>query len=261
MAFQDVKYEKNGHIVKLILNRPEALNAINENVLDDLNAACDAIEQDKDVRVVILTGQGRVFSAGGDLTTLKTISAKTGAIEELLRFSHKTFNRFEDLPVCTIAAINGLALAGGLELIMCCDLAIMSQDARIGDHHANFGLVPTWGNTQRLPRTLGIRKAKEIMYTGDWISPEDALNYGLINKVVPSGKLEEEVSALAKKLCEKSPVATSTMKRLINYGMQVDLHSGLEMELSVAINHFRTDDCIEGVLAFNEKRQPQFKGR
>lgn len=261
MAFQDVKYKKSDYIVRLILNRPEALNAINENVLNDLNAACDAIERDKGVRVVVLTGQGGVFSAGGDLTALEIISAKTGAIEELLRFSHKTFNRFEDLPVCTIASINGLALAGGLELIMCCDLAIMSQDARIGDHHANFGLIPTWGSTQRLPRILGVRKAKEIIYTGDSISPEDALNYGLINKVVPSDRLEKEVTILAKKLCEKSSVTTATMKRLINSGMQVDLRSGLEMEVSVALNHFRTDDCIEGVAAFKEKRRPRFKGR
>jgi enoyl-CoA hydratase/carnithine racemase len=229
--------------------------------LDDLNAACEAIEQDKEVRVVIITGEGRAFSAGADLKALKGSSETESTNDEFLRFWHKVFNRFEDLPVCTIAAINGFALAGGLELVMVCDLAILSEEAQIGDQHANFGLVAGGGNTQRLPRAIGIRKAKEIMYTGDWISPQDALNFGLVNKVVPADKLEEETMALARKLCEKSPVATATVKRLINKGMQVDLHSGLEMELSGVFMHFISDDCKEGLAAFNEKRQPQFKGR
>jgi len=261
MAFENVRYEKDGHIVKLVLNRPKALNAISQGVLDDLNAACEAIEQDKEVRVVIITGEGRAFSAGADLKALKGSSETESTNDEFLRFWHKVFNRFENLPVCTIAAINGFALAGGLELVMTCDLAILSEEAQIGDQHANFGLVAGGGNTQRLPRAIGIRKAKEIMYSGDWISPQDALNFGLVNKVVPADKLEEETMALAGKLCEKSPVATATVKRLINNGMQVDLHSGLEMELSGVLMHFISDDCKEGLAAFNEKRQPQFKGR
>ena len=261
MAFENVRYEKDGHIVRLTLNRPDALNAINQGLMEDLNDACETVEEDKEVRVVILTGEGRAFSAGADLKALKGSSESGDMSDEFLRFWHKTFNRFEDLPVCTIAAINGFALAGGLELVMCCDLAILSQEAQIGDQHANFGLVAGGGNTQRLPRALGIRKAKEIMYSGDWISPQDALNFGLVNKVVPADKLEEEVMALAKKLCEKSPMATATVKRLINKGMQVDLHSGLEMELNSVVNHFTTEDCKEGLAAFNEKRAPQFKGR
>lgn len=261
MAFENVTYSKDGHIVRLTLNRPKALNAINRGVLDDLNAACDAIESDKDVRVVILTGEGRAFSAGADLKALKSSSDSGGVDDEFLRYWHRVFNRFEDLPVCTIAAINGFALAGGLEMVMCCDLAILSESAQIGDQHANFGLVAGGGNTQRLPRALGIRKAKEIMYSGDWISPQDALNFGLVNKVVPADKLQEEATAIAKKLCEKSPVATATVKRLINKGMQVDLHSGLEMELGGVLMHFLSDDCKEGLMAFNEKREPKFKGR
>ena len=261
MAFENVRYEKDGHIVRLTLNRPEALNAINQGVIEDLNDACEAIEKDREVRVVILTGEGRAFSAGADLKALEGNSESGDVNNEFLRFWHKTFNRFEDLPVCTIAAINGFALAGGLELVMCCDLAILSQEAQIGDQHANFGLVAGGGNTQRLPRAIGMRKAKEIMYLGDWISPQDALSFGLVNKVVPADKLEEEVMALAMKLCEKSPMATATVKRLINKGMQVDLHSGLEMELSFVANHIRTQDCKEGLAAFNEKRPPQFKGR
>lgn len=261
MPFENVRYEKDGHIVRLTINRPKALNAINQGVLDDINHACDAVEQDKDVRVVILTGEGRAFSAGADLKALKAAEETTGSNEEFLRFWHRTFNRFEDLPVCTIAAVNGFALAGGLEMVMCCDLVVMSEIAQIGDQHANFGLVAGGGNTQRLPRILGIRKAKEIMYSGDRISPGDALAFGLVNKVVPADKLEEEVSTLAKRLCEKSPMATATVKRLINRGMQVDLHSGLEMELSAVLNHFRTEDHKEGLAAFNEKREPRFKGR
>ncbi len=261
MAFENIRYEKEGHIVRLTINRPKALNAINQGVIEDLNAACETIENDKEVRVAILTGEGRAFSAGADLKALKGSEDSGGQGDEFLRFWHKTFNRFEDLPICTIAAINGFALAGGLELVMCCDLAILSDAAQIGDQHANFGLVAGGGNTQRLPRALGIRKAKELMYSGDWISPEDAVSFGLVNKVVPADKLEEETTALAKKLCEKSPMATATVKRLINNGMQVDLHSGLEMELSGVQMHFLTDDCKEGLAAFNEKRDPQFKGR
>lgn len=261
MAFENVRYEKDGHIVKLTINRPKALNSINQGVLDDLNAACEAMENDKDVRVAILTGEGRAFCAGADLKALGDSSEEGGHDDSFLRGWHKIFNRFEDLPLCTIAAINGFALAGGLELVMVCDLAILSEEAQIGDQHANFGLVAGGGNTQRLPRALGIRKAKEIMYSGDWIDPQDALRMGLVNKVVPADKLMDEAMAMAEKLCAKSPVATATVKRLIDKGMQVDLHSGLEMELGGVVLHFSTEDCKEGLAAFIEKRDPQFKGR
>ena len=261
MEFKDIRYEKDGHIVRLILNRPKELNSINRGVIDGLNAACAAVEQDKEVRVVILTGEGRAFCAGGDLKSLMGGPDTDGIDEEFMRFWHKTFNRFEDLPVCTIAAVNGIAFAGGLELVMCCDLVILSEDAAIGDQHANFGLVAGGGNSQRLPRILGIRKAKEIMYTGDQISAQDALNFGLVNKVVPAEKLLEESELLARKICKKSPVATATVKRMINQGMQVDLRSGLEIEIGSLLNHFNTKDCKEGLTAFIEKRTPQFKGR
>jgi enoyl-CoA hydratase/carnithine racemase len=160
-----------------------------------------------------------------------------------------------------IAAINGFALAGGLELVEACDIAIASQEARLGDQHANFGLMPGGGGTQRLPRLVGVRKAKELLFSGDWVSPQEAERIGLVNRVVPAEKLEEAVDEMAKKLAEKSPLATKAMKAAVNRGMQTDLATALELEIGTILHHFTSEDVIEGINAFEEKRKPVFKGK
>jgi enoyl-CoA hydratase/carnithine racemase len=150
-----------------------------------------------------------------------------------------------------------------LELVSACDLAIASEDAQLGDQHAAFGLIPGGGNTQRLPRLLGLRKAKELLYTGDWVSAKEAERIGLINRAVPADKLEETVNALARKLVtERSPVATKVMKSLVHQGIQVNRSAALDLELGAAVHHFSSsEDAKEGVAAFAEKRKPVFKGK
>jgi enoyl-CoA hydratase len=157
--------------------------------------------------------------------------------------------------------VNGLCLAGGIEVMQACDLAYAADDAKIGDQHANFGLIPTGGGTQRLPRLIPLRVAKELLFTGDWLSAKDAEKWGLINKAVPADKLEETVMAVANKLKEKSPMASKFIKFAVNRGMQVDLYTGVELEKSASMAHFQTADSREGISAFMEKRKPDFPGR
>ena len=174
---------------------------------------------------------------------------------------HTICNTIENLSKPVIAAINGLALAGGLEIVECCDIAIASEEARLGDQHANYGLVPGGGSTQRLPRLIGIRKAKELLLTGDWISAKEAEAIGLVNKAVPANKLEEVVNELATKLAERSPMASKAIKFLVNRGMQTDLATALELEKGAVAHHSTSEDVAEGMRAFMEKRKPVFKGR
>jgi enoyl-CoA hydratase/carnithine racemase len=160
-----------------------------------------------------------------------------------------------------IASINGLAYGGGLELVMVCDLAIAAEDAKLSDQHANFGLVPGGGASQRLPRRVGVTKAKELLYTGDRISPAEAERIGLINKAVPANKLEEATNEMAQKLLNKSPMALKSVKRLVNRGMDSSLDAGLEMEIIAANAHGYSEDIKEGLAAFIERRPPKFPGK
>ena len=160
-----------------------------------------------------------------------------------------------------IAAVNGIALAGGLEVVEACDIAIASEDARLGDQHANYGLLPGGGGSQRLPRLIGRRKAMELLLTGDWISAKEAEAIGLVNKAVPADKLEETVNEFAQKLAERSPLTSKTLKKLVNEGMQMDLDAALDLEINTVAPLFGSEDVIEGFSAFNEKRKPVFKGK
>ena len=213
------------------------------------------------MRVVVITGSGRAFCAGADLKYIKELLGNPQKMAEFGQLFHETYGMIENLSKPVIAAINGLALAGGIELLEACDIVIASEEVRIGDQHANFGLVPGGGGTQRLPRLIGIRKAKELLLTGDWVSGKEAEAIGLVNKAVPADKLEEAVNEMATKLAERSPMASKTIKFLVNRGMQTDLATGLELEKGALASHSATEDMAEGVAAFLEKRKPVFKGR
>jgi len=261
MDFTTIILEKKEGIAKIILNRPEALNAVNKTMVEELYAAAEDIEEDEAIKVVVISGKGRAFSAGADLKYTKGALEDPHQMAEFLRLWHKAYNAIENLSKPVIAAINGFALAGGLELVEACDIAIASEEARLGDQHANFGLMPGGGGTQRLPRLVGIRKAKELLFSGDWVSPQEAERIGLVNRVVPAEKLEEAVDEMAIKLAEKSPLATKAMKAAVNRGMQTDLATALELEIGAILHHFTSDDVIEGINAFEEKRKPVFKGK
>lgn len=262
MKFTNILLEKKDQVAKITLNRPDKLNAIDMQTIQELAMAVEDIENDDSVRAVVITGAGRAFSAGADLQGVKGQLESPQLLEKFMRQWHKTYNAIENMSKPTVAAINGFALAGGLELVMVCDLAIAAEGARIGDQHTNFGLIPGGGDTQRLPRALGSRRAKQLMLTGDWISPTEAERIGLINQVVPADQLEKAVKELTDKLIDKSPLASKTIKFLVNRGMQTDLATGLDLEVQAAVSHFSlAEDVKEGLRAFEEKRKPVFKGK
>ncbi|UCG83050.1 MAG: enoyl-CoA hydratase/isomerase family protein [Dehalococcoidia bacterium] len=260
MEFTNIIYEKNEGVAKIILNRPDVLNALDPKTLEEMYAAIEDIESDISVRVAIITATGRAFCTGADLTGIATIPPDKPR-DYFLRLWNQVFSAIENVSVPTIAAINGMAYAGGLELVLVCDLAIASEEAKLSDQHANRGLVPGGGASQRLPRLIGVRKAKELLYTGDRISPAEAERLGLINEAVPANKLEEATNELAQKLLVKSPMALKAVKKLVNRGMEGSLDSGLEMEMLAVIAHGTTEDCQEGVKSFLEGRPPAFPGR
>ena len=257
MGYNTIIVEKQGRIGRVYLNRPEARNALSAELLQELDAAFEELDKDNEIRVIIITGKGAAFCAGADLK-------QAGASTQLADFIHdaqRIINRIEASPKPTIASINGLALAGGCELVLACDLAVMSEEAKIGDQHINFGLIPGGGGSQRLPRAIPFRKAKELLFTGDWLSAEEAKELGLVNKVVPADKLEQETMDLATKIAEKSPLGLKAVKLLANRGVEMALPDALELEANAIIEYFKTEDFAEGISAFIGKRKPEFKGK
>ena len=260
MDFSNIIYEKKEGLAKITLNRPDVLNALDPKTLEEIGEALEDIENDISVRVVVITANGRAFCTGADLTGVASIPPDKPR-DYFLRLWNKVFSAIENVSVPVIAAVNGMAYAGGLELVMVCDLAIASEEAKLSDQHANRGLIPGGGASQRLPRLIGIRKAKELLYTGDRISPAEAERLGLINKVVPADKLEEATNEMVTKLLAKSPMALKAVKKLVNRGMESSLDAGLEMEMLAMTGHGTTEDFEEGVKSFLEGRPPVFPGR
>ncbi len=258
MDLTTVTYAPDRGIGRLVLNRPAQLNAISPALLEDLDRVCAAVEGDRGVSVVTLTAAGRVFCAGADLKAVKELVPDAERWRGFMRLWHRVFNRIEALPVPVIAGVHGLALAGGLELLLVADLVVMDATARLGDQHANFGLIAGGGGSQRLPRLVGARRAKELMLLGGWLDAEQALAWGLVNKVVPAGQVAAAVEELARALAQKSGAASRTAKRLVDQGLDLTLADGLELELRLAGEHMRSADAAEGLRAFAEKRTPVF---
>jgi enoyl-CoA hydratase/carnithine racemase len=245
-------------VARIVLNRPDKLNAISPGLLEDLGDACAAIERDARVRVVTLTGSGRAFCAGADLAVVQEVAGDAARWRSFIDLWHRVFNRLEALPRVVIAGVHGLALAGGLELVLVCDLVVADEQARLGDQHANFGLVAGGGGSQRLPRVIGARRAKELMLLGGWLDAREAAAWGLVNRLAPAGKLAETLDALVAELLGKSVSASATVKTLVNRGLDLDLQSGLELEKDLVGEHMRSADAAEGLRAFAAKRRPNF---
>ncbi len=241
------------------LERPEAMNSLNRDVVAGLDAALDEALAADGVHALVVTGTGRAFCAGADLEMLG--GGEDGAFERFLAAVYETFRRLERLPLPTIAAINGIALAGGLELILCCDLAVAATGARIGDAHANYGIVPGGGGSVRLARRVGPALAKQLMFTGDFLPAEELRHSGLLNDVVPDAELEGAVDALVARIATKSPLGLAVMKQLTDDALEAPLEVGLRAELTAAALHARSADMAEGLAAFGEKRTPEFRGR
>jgi len=250
---------KEKPIAWIVLNRPERLNAINPKMIEEIGRALDDLEEDPDVRVIVFKGNGRAFCAGADVTAFAGINPLL-AMKASRKFQELTLKiQFYTKP--TIAAIHGYALGGGLELALSTDFRIASEDAMLGQPEINLGFIPGAGATQRLARIVGPAKAKELIMTGDFIPAVEAHKMGLINKVVKPGALDEEARNLALKLAEKPPLALMAAKIAVDMGLEAGLWSGLAIESQLFGILFSTEDVIEGVTAFIEKRRPKFKGK
>ena len=263
MEYKNIIYTsgKNKGIAKITINRPEVRNALNTATRQELRNAIEEIKKDSSVRVVIITGAGeKAFISGADITAFKDATPIT--IEEYAStVAQQLFTDIESLSVPTIAMIKGFCLGGGVELAMCCDIRIASENAKFGQPEINLGIFPGAGGTQRLPRLIGWGKAKELIYTGKIIDAVEAEKIGLVDKVVPPERLEEEAEQLAETIASKSPLIIKLVKKVINRGLYTDLAAGLAYEKANFALCFATEDHIEGVTAFLEKRKPEFKGK
>jgi len=260
MEFKNTLYEKSEGIATITINRPQALNALNEETLIELMTRLEDAKKDEQVKVIVITGAGdRAFCAGADLKMMRGAGAVKGM--KLSRLGQKLTLQIEELEKPVIAAINGYALGGGLELAMACDLRIASENASLGQPEINVGLIPGWGGTQRLPRFVGKGVAKEMIFTGKRIDAKTAERLGLVNKVVPAQEFQKTVKELATELMSKPPIGISLAKQLINSSIEIDLREGLIDEAEAFGILATTEDFDEGVKAFLEKRKPQFKGK
>ncbi|MBX5320511.1 MAG: enoyl-CoA hydratase-related protein [Candidatus Bathyarchaeota archaeon] len=253
-------YEKSEGVATITIKRPEALNAFNAEVVSEILQALEDVKTDENTRVVVLTGAGeKAFSAGADIKTMKGMNAlKARALSQM---GEKICTALENLEKPVIAAINGYALGGGLEVAMACDLRIASENARMGQTEINIGLIPGWGGTQRLTRLIGATKAKELIFTGKMIDAKAAEQLGIVNMVVSPDKFREAVRQFALEIAQKAPVALKVAKALINKGAEISLDAALALEREGFGVVASTEDLQEGVSAFIEKRKPTFKGR
>lgn len=242
------------------LNRPDAMNSLTPQMLQGIDAALDEAECRSDVMAVVLTGTGRAFCAGADLKYART-QAGAEATGDFLQKVSATMNRLDRFPKPVIAALNGITLAGGLELVLCCDLVLAARSAKIGDAHANYGLLPGGGGSVRLPRVIGSTRAKYLLFTGDFLSAEEFVAAGLVNQVVDDDRLEATTQAVVDKIATKSPVGLRRMKALIDDGLQQPVETALRLELLASEAHAHSADVREGLAAFDEKRKPCFIGR
>ena len=255
-----VRLERDGAVAHVTLDRPAQLNAISPELLGDLDRACASIESDGSVRAVALTAAGRAFCAGADLSVVQELAPDPERWRGFMDLWHRVFDRLERLPVPVVAGVHGVALAGGLELTMVCDLVVVDAEARLGDQHINFALLAGGGGSQRLPRLIGARRAKELMLLGGWIDAQQALAWGLANRVAPAGTVVEAALALARELAAKSVAASRAAKRLIDRGLDVDLRTGLELEKRVVAEHMQGEDAQAGLRAFAERKRAKDRG-
>ena len=247
-----VKFEKQGNVAVLTIDRPEALNALNSQVLCDLDAAISQVEADDEVRVVVLTGAGRSFVAGADIGEMVNFSAIDG--KKFGVHGGSIFLRLENLSKPVIAAINGFALGGGCELAMACDIRIASEKAKFGQPEVGLGITPGFGGTQRLARIVGVSNAMELILTAKNINAQQAKEIGLVSHVYPPEELMDKALELANAICANAPIAVSESKRCIRMGMQTDIATGSAFEAEAFGVTCGTQDKNEGMGAFLAKR-------
>jgi len=258
--YKTLIYEKKEYIGLLTINRPEKMNAISQELTAELSQLLDEIENDEKLRVLVITGSGdKAFVAGADINELVNRDARLGL--RVSRERQQIFSRIENLHVPVIAAVNGYALGGGLELALACSIRICSETAQFGAPEVKLGIIPGDGGTQRLPRLVGQGRAMEMIITGDFIDAREAHRIGLVNKVLPPDKLKGEAMELAKKIASRPPLAVRYAKEAVNRSQEGDTASGFALESYLHALSCTTEDKKEGVSAFLEKRKGKFKGK
>jgi enoyl-CoA hydratase len=252
-----------GAVIWLRLQRPAAMNAISTDLLDELNLALDEIEADASVRVVVLTGAGRAFCAGADLKALANAAGEIdpSQVVTFVAYAGRTIERLAALEQPVVAGVNGLALAGGLELLLASDIVVASSAARIGDAHANYGLIPSAGGSVRLARVVGTQMAKYLAFTGGHFPPSSPVLAGLVSEIVEPEELETRLTELATTLADKSPLGLRRMKRLINDAPDQSLRDALAAEQQALREQCGSEDFAEGIAAFAARRTPIYQGR
>lgn len=259
MEYKNIILKKKDKIGIISINRPNVLNALNTETLNELDFAVDELKKDNAIYVVIITGEGKSFVAGADIKEMKDMSTLQARDFGIL--GNEVFRKIEILKKPVIAAINGFAIGGGCELCMACDIRIASTKAKFAQTEATLGIIPGFGGTQRLARHIGIGKAKELIYTGRFMEAKEALECGLVNAVYEPEELISQALKLAEKISKSAPIAVRLCKEAINRGMQMDIETAIKYESEIFAECFSTEDQKEGMGAFVEKREANFKDK
>jgi len=258
-----IRQSRTDDVVWLTLNNPDSMNALSLPMLEALDAHVLAVRQDASVRCVVITGAGKAFCAGGDLLGFRADLAEptTDRLLNRLRFAQDVFERIEALPMPVIAAVNGYAIAGGLELLLCCDMVIAVESARIGDGHARYGIIPAGGSSARLPRKIAANRANYLLLSAELLPAEVLESWGLVNRVVPDGGLESAVGKLARTVSQHSPLGMKAIKSLLRDSGKTSLEDAARAEITAFQSYAKSGDFHEGLAAFVEKRKPVFEGK
>lgn len=252
-------FEKKENIAIVTIHRPEALNALNFDVLNDLKSMFAEIAEDNEIKAVVLTGEAKSFVAGADIALMKEQTTLEG--REFIIYGQSVMNAIENMDIPVIAAVNGFALGGGCELSMACDIRIASSKAKFGQPEVGLGIIPGFGGTQRLARLVGKGNANYLIYTADIIKADEALRMGLVQKVVEPDELLDAAIEMASKIASKAPIAIKMAKKAINNGLNTDINTGVNFEAEAFAVSFSTEDRVEGMSAFLGKRNAEFKSK
>jgi len=257
-----VLVEERGAVLWLTLNRPAAMNALTPAMIGALDQAIAQAERSEQIRCVVVTGVGRAFCAGADLKAVRSeLGADEQALSKFLALASGTMARMESLPKPVIAAVNGSAFAGGLEIVLACDLVLAAESAVFGDAHVNFGLLPGGGSSVRLPRKVGVNRAKLMLYTGEPVPVSEFVACGFVHQVVPAAQLRDAAERLATSIAAKSPLVLRRLKQLVGAGLEQPSATALQLELVACDAHVTSHDFHEGLAAFQERRAAVFLGR
>lgn len=248
----------DGSVGVMSLNRPDKFNCLSGALIAGMTAALDCFEADARVRAIMIEGNGKVFCTGADLDEMLARRETPAGVGEFIAAIHGVLRRLEASPLPVVVAVHGLALAGGIEVMLACDVAFMADSARIGDQHAQYGLIPGGGGTQRLARTVGLRRALDLMFTARWLDAAEAERWGLVNYVVPEAELHARTLAYCRALGKKSREGLAFMKRLARQGLEGSLEAGLALEQSQVAAALMSADAGEGLAAFQARREPDF---